>query len=266
MAPSATSWHAAWVEVALVLVLAGLYAAAARSYRPSRTRIAAFAGSVSLLLLVSVTPIATIALHYLLAAHLVQNVVMAEWAPALAVAGLSAGMAAALARYRPVRAATHPLVALFAWLGAYGFWHVPAVYDYALRHAFALHLEHATYFLAGVLLWWPVLQDAPRDLSSGARAVYLFAAFVLASPIGLLLALLPEPVYDYYEEAPRLWGLTPLEDQQLAGGLMLGVDLAVMVGALVFFFLRTAQDADREEEPGRPALSAAQRGEGVEIG
>jgi hypothetical protein len=37
----------------------------------------------------------------------------------------------------------------------------------------------------------------------------------------LLLALLPEPVYDYYVEAPRLWGLTPLEDQQIAGGLML---------------------------------------------
>ena len=110
--PSATSWHAAWAEVALVLVLAGVYAVAARRYRPSRTRIAAFAGSVSLLLLVCVTPLATIALHYLLAAHLVQNVVMAEWAPALAVAGLRAEMAAALARYRPVRAATDPLVAL----------------------------------------------------------------------------------------------------------------------------------------------------------
>jgi putative membrane protein len=236
--PSATSWHAAWAEVALVLVLAGAYAAAARRHRPSRTRIAAFAASVSLLLLVSVTPLATIALHYLLAAHLVQNVVMAEWAPALAVAGLSAGMAAALARYRPVRAATHPLVALFAWLGAYGFWHIPAVYDYALRHAFALHLEHATYFLAGALLWWPVLQDAPRNLSSGARAVYLFAAFVLASPIGLLLALLPEPIYDYYVEAPRLWGLTPLEDQQIAGVLMTVSEAVVFFAVFAFFFVR----------------------------
>jgi cytochrome c oxidase assembly factor CtaG len=236
--PSATSWHAAWAEVALVLVLAGVYAVAARRYKPSRTRIAAFAGSVSLLLLVSVTPLATIALHYLLAAHLVQNVVMAEWAPALAVAGLSAEMAAALARYRPVRAATHPLVALFTWLGAYGFWHAPAVYDYALRHAFALHLEHTTYFMAGALLWWPVLQDAPRNLSSGARAVYLFAAFVLASPIGLLLALLPEPIYDYYVEAPRLWGLTPLEDQQIAGVLMTVSEAVVFFAIFAFFFVR----------------------------
>jgi cytochrome c oxidase assembly factor CtaG len=236
--PSATSWQAAWAEVALVLVLAGIYAAAARRYRPSRARIAAFAGSLLLLLLVSVTPLATIALHYLLAAHLVQNVVMAEWAPALAVAGLSGEMAAALARYRPVRAATYPLVALLTWLAAYGFWHVPLVYDYALHHDFALHLEHATYFLAGALLWWPVLHDAPHHLSAGARAVYVFAAFVLASPIGLLLALLPEPVYDYYVEAPRLWGLTPLEDQQIAGVLMTVSEAVVFFAVFAFFFVR----------------------------
>jgi cytochrome c oxidase assembly factor CtaG len=112
------------------------------------------------------------------------------------------------------------------------------VYDYALRHGFALHLEHVTYFLAGALLWWPVLQDAPRRLSSGARAVYLFTAFVLASPIGLLLALLPEPVYDYYAEAPRLWGLTPLEDQQIAGVLMTVSEAIVFFGVFAFFFVR----------------------------
>ena len=238
VAPSAANWHAAWAEVVLVLALLTAYAAAARRYRPNGGRIAAFGLALVLLLLVSVTPLATIALHYLLAAHLVQNVVMAEWAPALAVAGLSAGMATALARRRVVRAVTHPLLALTAWLVAYGFWHIPAVYDYALLHSAALHVEHVTYFAAGALLWWPVFQDAPRQLSSGAKAVYLFAAFVLASPIGLLLALLPEPVYDYYVEAPRLWGLTPLEDQQIAGVLMTVSEAIVFFAVFAFFFVR----------------------------
>jgi putative membrane protein len=238
VAHSATSWHSAWAEVALVLALGGAYAVAARRYRPSRTRVAVFAAALVLLLLVSVTPLATIALHYLLAAHLVQNVAMAEWAPALAVAGLGAGMAGALARFRLVRAATHPLVALAGWLTAYGFWHIPAVYDYALRHGAVLHAEHVTYFAAGSLLWWPVLQDEPRRLSSGARAAYLFAAFVLASPVGLLLALVPEPVYDYYADAPRLWGLTPLEDQQIAGVLMTVSEAIVFFAAFAVFFVR----------------------------
>ena len=199
---------------------------------------AAFAAGAVLLLLVSVTPLATIALHYLLSAHLVQNVVMAEWAPALAVAGLSGTMAAGLARPRVVRAATHPFVALCCWLAAYGFWHVPAVYDYALRHGAVLHAEHVTYFAAGSLLWWPVLQNEPRRLSSGAKAAYVFAAFVLASPVGLLLALLPEPVYDYYVEAPRLWGLTPLEDQQIAGVLMTVSEAIVFFAVFAIFFVR----------------------------
>jgi cytochrome c oxidase assembly factor CtaG len=236
--PSATSWHPAWAEVVLVLLLAAVYAAAARRYRPGRARVAAFASALVVLLLVSVTPLATIALHYLLAAHLVQNVAMAEWAPALAVAGVSAAMAAALARSRFVRAATNPIVALVSWLAAYGFWHIPAVYDHALRHGIVLHAEHVTYFAAGALLWWPVLQNEPRRLSSGAKAVYLFAAFVLASPVGLLLALVPEPVYDYYTETPGLWGLTPLEDQQIAGVLMTVSEAIVFFTVFAFFFVR----------------------------
>jgi cytochrome c oxidase assembly factor CtaG len=238
VASSAASWQPAWAEIAVVLALGAAYAAAARRYPPSRGRLLVFTAALVLLVLVSVTPLATIALEYLLAAHLLQNVAMAEWAPALAVAGLSAGMAGALGAVRLVGAMTHPLVALPTWLATYGFWHVPAVYDYALRHDAVLHLEHATYLVAGGMLWWPVLQDRPHDLSAGAKAVYLFAAFVLASPVGLLLALLPEPIYDFYVEAPRLWGIGPLADQQIAGVLMVVSEAVVFFALFAFFFVR----------------------------
>jgi cytochrome c oxidase assembly factor CtaG len=147
-------------------------------------------------------------------------------------------MARALADLRLVRVATHPFAALPAWLGAYGVWHIPAVYDYALRHDAVLHVEHATYFLVGLLLWWPVIHDEPWNLSAGARAVYLFAAFVLASPVGLLLALLPEPIYGFYVDAPRLWGLSPLADQQIAGVLMAVSEAVVFFAVFAFFFVR----------------------------
>ena len=89
---------------------------------------------------------------------------------------------------------------------------MPAVYDAALDHQWTiLHAEHATYFTAGCLLWWPVFHGR---YSSGTKAVYLFAAFVAGSPLGLLLALLPKPVYHFYEHAPRVWGLSHLADQQ----------------------------------------------------
>jgi cytochrome c oxidase assembly factor CtaG len=212
--------------------------------RASRRRIAAFLAGQALILLVFVTPVQAMALHYLLSAHLLQNVVLAEWAPGLCVLGIPPALAAALAQIRVFCALTHPLVALPLWLATYFAWHVPWAYDAALRHpAGLLHLEHLCYFVTGCLLWWPVVHDAPRRLPDAAKAVYLFAAFVLASPLGLLLALLPRPVYDFYARAPeRLWGLSRLADQQLAGLTMASEQAVVFFAVFAFFFLRFLRD------------------------
>jgi hypothetical protein len=149
------------------------------------------------------TPLETLALNYLLTAHFLQNVTVAEWAPALLVLSLPPQLA------RRVHVPMIP--ALVLWLGTYFIWHAPAAYDFALRHPHAaLHLEHATYLIAGAALWWPVIHGREN---SGAKAAYLFAAFVLASPLGLLLALLPDPVYAFYEARPTVWGLSHILDQ-----------------------------------------------------
>jgi putative membrane protein len=236
--PSPSSWQPAWEELVIVALVAVVYGGGARRHPASRWRYAGFAAALALILAVSVTPLATLALHYLLSAHLFQNVVLAEWAPALAVAGLSAGMARALARYRAVRWLTHPLVALPLWVASYDVWHVPALYEAALRHDPLLHAEHASYFVTAALLWWPLLHDAPRRLSSGAKAAYVFAAFVLASPVGLLLALLPRPIYDFYVAAPRVSGISPLADQQMAGVIMAVSEAVVFFAVFAYFFLR----------------------------
>lgn len=236
--------------MAAVLLLAGAYGAAIRFRRPSRIQAAATAGAALVILAVSLTPLATLALHYLLSAHLLQNVALAEWAPALAVAGLPAEPARRLAAVRFLRPLFHPLVALPLWLAAYGTWHLPALYDAALRHTPLLHLEHATYFVTGVLLWWPVFQQAPLRLSAGAKSAYLFAAFVLASPLGLLLALLPSPLYDFYEEAPRIWGLDPLTDQQIAGVIMSVSEAVVFFAVFVYFLARFLREEEADYSHG----------------
>lgn len=247
MAPEPWSWQAAWVELAAVAVLVAAYALAARRHRPSRGRIACFAGAVALLLAATVTPLATLALHYLLSAHLVQNVALAEWIPLLLVASVPPGLAASLARLRAVRLLTSPFVALPLWLAAYAAWHIPALYDAALRQHELLHLEHLTYLVTGVLLWWPVLQENPWTLTDGARCAYLFTAFVFASPLGLLLALLPSPVYEFYEDAPRIWDLTALADQQIAGIAMAVSEAIVFFTAFTVFFVRFMAQEDRDE-------------------
>jgi putative membrane protein len=218
--------------------LAVVYYLTIRHRPPSRGRSAAFAGGIGLLAATAVTPLDALSFH-LLSAHLLQNVVLAEWAPALLVLGLPPYLAARLGRNRAMRVLTYPPVALSVWLATYFLWHLPWAYDAALEHpAVLLHLEHGCYVAAGCLLWWPVIHDHPRSLHDAARAGYLFAAFLLASPIGLLLALLPEPVYDYYDDSNELWGLSPLTDQQIAGVTMAAEQAVVFFAVFAYFFFR----------------------------
>jgi putative membrane protein len=244
--------------VLVVPVLLVAYGLLLRKFPAPGWRIAAFVAANVLLVAVFATPVDTIALNYLLSAHLLQNVVAAEWAPGLAVLGLPPALAADLeSRSALVRSLTSPLVALPLWLGTYVFWHVPAVYDYALGNpGSALHLEHATYFLAGCLLWWPILHGR---LSSGGRAAYVFAAFVLASPLGLLLSLLERPVYDFYVDRPGLWGLSHLTDQEIAGVTMAGEQALVFFAVFAYWFARFLAEQERAADDelrageGRPA-------------
>jgi cytochrome c oxidase assembly factor CtaG len=230
------SWSLHWDVLLAIGVLAGAYLWSQRRWPADAIRRVAFDVSVILLLTVYITPLHTIAVHYLLSVHLLQNVVTAEWAPGLVVFALSSSFARDVRRFRVVRVLTHPLVALPLWLATYFVWHVPPIYDAALeRSGWLLDLEHLTYFLAGVLMWWPVVHGRYSD---GVKALYLFAAFVLAAPLGLLLALLPRPIYDFYKEAPQLWGLSDKTDQEIAGVTMAVEQAIVFFAVFAYFLLR----------------------------
>ena len=139
-------------------------------------------------------------------------------------------------------------MALPVWVGTYVAWHVPAAYEAALRHPETLlPVEHLSYVLAGVLLWWPVFHYQPWAGRSGAKAAYVFAAFLLASPIGLALALLPSALYGFYEAAPRVWGVSPLLDQQIAGITMSLAEAIVFFAAFAILFLRFLREEEQRE-------------------
>jgi cytochrome c oxidase assembly factor CtaG len=232
-----------------VLALGLAYLLTVRNRETESWRVGAFGAGCLLLLATAVTPLDALTYH-LLTAHLLQNVVLAEWAPALLVLGLPPALAAAIGRARAIRSLTNPPVALGLWLVTYFLWHLPVLYDTALENYGLLHLEHVCYVAAGTLLWWPVLQNAPHRLSSAARALYVFLAFVLASPIGLLLALLPEPVYDWYVDGGGLWGLSPHADQQIAGVTMSVEQAIVFFAVFAVFFFRFLAEEEAETRPG----------------
>jgi cytochrome c oxidase assembly factor CtaG len=233
--PSPYAWPLDPDALAFVPALTVAYVLVVRRVPTERWRYACFALAMLLLLAVFATPLDTLALNYLLSAHFLQNVALAEWAPGLFVLALPPSLAR--------RARVPMLPALLLWLGTYFAWHVPAAYDFALRNPdTVLHLEHAMYFVAGCALWWPVVHG---QASSGAKAVYLFAAFVLASPLGLLLALVPSPAYSFYESRPTVWGLSHILDQQIAGTTMAAEQAVVLFAAFTYWFLRFLKEEER---------------------
>jgi len=224
--------HLSAEAVGLVPALAVGYVLVARAERPERLRIWAAAAALALVFAAFATELQPLALHTFLWAHLLQNVVLAEWAPGLLVLAIPPALGRRAASFPLFR----PLVSLPVWLLTYFVWHLPWIYDYALEHPHSLlHVEHLMYLVSGMAVWWPVIHGRS---SSGGKALYLFAAFVLASPIGLLLALVPRPVYSFYENAPRTWGPSPLFDQQIAGMTMAFEQAAVFFAVFTMYLLR----------------------------
>jgi putative membrane protein len=231
---------------AAAAVAYGLWAA---RERPPRGQITVFALGLLLVIVPLNSPLETIARHYLLLFHLLQNALVADWGPPLMILGLTAAGRAGLARAggRAWAAVTRPRVALPLWLLAWYGVHLPAFYDVALRHPVLLNLEHLILLGAGAIFWWSVFEPEPRRLSTGATLVYLGAAFFLSAFLSLIFIFDGRPLYDFYAQAPRLWGFSAERDQNLGGVLMQSEQTIVFFAAIAWFFVRLFDEEDEAQ-------------------
>ena len=259
--PSPWSIRLEPVFIVLAAVAAAIYL---RAWRPAPGpwwRAACFGAGLALVVGALNSPLGTIAVDYLLLFHLLQNVMISDWAPPLLLIGLTPAMRAGLAgRGGPAMAKiTRPAITLSVWLVAWYVIHLGVVYDAALRNTVLLAIEHAVLIAVGLLFWWPVLCDVPRSLATIGRIGYVFAAFVLSAFLGLALTFSP-PVYGYYEDLPdRLWGITASQDQNLGGILMSTEQSVVFFTAIVWLLGRLL----REEAEAEERLAAEQRAAGL---
>jgi cytochrome c oxidase assembly factor CtaG len=245
-APPASSFSFEPLFLAVAALAAVLYWVAARRDPPGRRPLLFGLG---LLLIVGAlnSPLETIAVNYLLLIHLLQNVMIADWAPPLILLGLTPAMRGAIARRGGPAFAwiTRPKIALPAWLVAWYGIHLAVFYDFALRNPWALNIEHALLVAVGLLFWWPVLAGEPHDVSVPVKIGYLGAAFVGSVFLGLGLTFSETPFYDFYAEAPRLWGLSPSQDQNFGGILMNVEQAAVFLAAILYYVVRLMPEEER---------------------
>jgi putative membrane protein len=229
--------------------------------RPPVWRAWLFGLGVGLVVAALNSPLETIAVHHLLLFHLLQNVVIADWAPPLLLIGLTpamrAGVAARLGGW--FAWVTRPAIALATWLVGWYAIHLGTIYDALLETPILLNLEHAILIAIGLLFWWPVLCDVPHAVPTLGRLAYVFAAFAGSAFLGIALTFSP-PVYGYYESLPeRLWGISAAQDQNLGGILMSTEQAAVLFAAIVWLLLRLF----REEQESEERLAAEQRAAGL---
>ena len=251
--PASYSFSFEPLFLVVALALGSIYIHLCRTVeRPSRTRTAVFSLGLVLIAVPLNSPLETIAIHYLLVIHLLQNVMIADWAPPLLVLGLTPAMRDVVAARggRPLALVTKPAFALPFWLVVWYGVHLPAFYDWALRHEWPLNIEHALLLLAGLAFWWPVFAREPHQVSTAIRLAYLGVAYIGSAFLSLAFIFSSRAFYAFYEHAPRLWGLSASKDQNLGGILMNAEQMIVFFSALTYFLLRLLS----EEEESQRAL------------
>jgi putative membrane protein len=215
---------------------------------------AAFTGAMLALLIALASPLDQLGEDYLFSAHMVQHVLLGDVAPLLLLLSLSRVIMRPLTRRlmaleRALGPLAHPVTGIVLWLGLMYLWHVPAIYDAALRDPLVHLLEHVSFFTAGVCVWWPLIQPVPmrRRLTGLWPLVYIGTAKAGLAVLGLYLTWSTNVLYDYYESVPRIWGLSPIEDQNIGGAIMMVEQSLTFVLVLVAVFVRMLVSSEADE-------------------
>jgi cytochrome c oxidase assembly factor CtaG len=254
-------WFADPAILAPLLLMAGIYVWRFRQARAESgargagaLRAVAFTGAMLALLGALVTPVDGLGEDYLFSAHMVQHVLLGDVAPLLLLLSLSRVILRPVTRRlmrveRALGPLASPPVALVLWLGTMYLWHIPALYDAATEHPLLHALEHFSFFAAGIALWWPLVQPIPmrRGLTGLQPLVYIAAAKGGLAALGIFLAWSSTAHYPWYEEAPRIWGLSAVEDQNVAGVIMMVEQSLTLVLVMVWVFTRMLTRSEQEE-------------------
>jgi putative membrane protein len=251
-------WSLDPLQLASLAVAAAAYATRARTlarrgHPVPRVRVASFATGIGLAALVLVSPVAALGEERLFSAHMLQHVVLGDLAALAIVAGLTGPLLRPLLALRPIgalRRLAHPFVALPLWTANLLVWHLPVLYEAALRHDAVHALEHACFFGFGALMWAPVVEVLPGPMwfGTGAKVGYIVVVRLIETALGNVFLWAGSVFYDAYAAAERTWGISPLADQGIAGGVMMIEGSLVTLAALAWLFLRMWSEGERRQE------------------
>jgi cytochrome c oxidase assembly factor CtaG len=244
-------WLTGWLfEPSIVLGLAVLYAGYLIATGPLRNRFkvnrpltsgqfAAFTSGILVLVIALLSPLDLLGDYYLFSAHMTQHMLLTLVAPPLLLIGTPGWLFEPLRRWRRVsdslRLLANPYVAFLSFNVVFALWHAPSLYDAALASEPLHILEHLTFIGTALLTMLPVMSPTPLlpRLAPPVQVLYLFLQSLPPTALGAIIAFDSAPLYSFYIEAPRIWGMSVMEDQVYAGLIMW------IGGALIWLFALT---------------------------
>jgi cytochrome c oxidase assembly factor CtaG len=269
-APAPVVWTFDPLELVPLAVVAAAYARRALTLRrrgrpvPLR-RTLSFAAGVTVVALALVSPIDAIGEERLFSVHMLQHVLLGDLGPLLVVLGLDGRLLRPLLRLRALRSLrvlAHPGVALPLWAADLCAWHLPALYDAALRNDAVHACQHVLFFACGGLMWAALFEPlpGPRRFSFPWKALYLLGMWVVWLALSQIFLWSDRAYYAPYLHVPRTWGLGPLADQRAGGGVMLVEGSFTMLGVLVWLLFRLFAESEARQQlldAGAAPLAAA---------
>ena len=256
-----TEWH---FEPSIITGCAALLAGYWLTHRGDLARAAWFVAGVAVIALALLSPLDPLADEYLFSAHMVQHMLLVLVAPPFLLLGITAADVRAILRVPALAASQrvfgNPIIAWTIGTATLCVWHIPALYDAALRAQWLHIFEHISFLGTGTIFWWPVIAPLrAQRLTAPAALLYLAAGALAGSVLGIVITFARPGTYTAYLNPPDThgilallrgaWGITPAFDQQLGGLLMWTAGAPVFLLAMLAVLARWY----REPEPDEPA-------------
>jgi putative membrane protein len=242
----AGDWHVTVAPVVFVACALGLYARAFLGVRrrqredaPAR-RAVLYAAGVAVVTVPLVSPLNAAAERYLLSAHMLEHVLLADAGPAMLVLAVRGPVARDLGRILPgARLLRRPALTIATWAAVIGVWHVPALYDGVLTHPWLHDLEHLSFVAVGLLVWVQMIDPAGTGrMGLAGRIAFTVAVFFAGQVLSDALVFSFRAYYPAYADQPaRLAGISPLTDQRLAG-IVMALEQLLTLGTCFTILLR----------------------------
>ena len=210
-----------------------------------------------LIILISLTsPLHILSDQYLFSAHMLQHILITLIAPPLLLLGIPQWLIDYLLGniflYKMVKFLVHPIIAVVIFNLIFSLWHIPELYELSVSNHYIHIGEHLMFMISAIIMWWPISTTSKLlpKISYPLQMIYLFVMSLAQIIVFGIITFATEPIYTHYVDAPRIWNVSALLDQQMGGIIMKVGSGFLFLGILIITFFKWFESESKDTKRG----------------